>query len=56
MTNATVNKIDNQLNQISLEQTATAAVAAANYVDRSDLLFEHMNFIALSNKSFLNLK
>lgn len=50
-----VNKIDDKLNKI-YENQVTTNVPAANWVDRSQALLDQMNFIALNNKSFLNVK
>lgn len=49
-----INKIDEKL--IKVYETQTTVNAATEYVDRSDVLFSQMNFIALNNKSFLNLR
>lgn len=50
-----VNKIDDKLNKI-YENQVTTNVPATNWVDRSQALLDQMNFIALNNKSFLNVK
>lgn len=50
-----VNKIDDKLTQMYENQTTTNATMQ-NYVDRSEALLQQMNFIALNNKSFLNLR
>ncbi|MDD3437206.1 MAG: hypothetical protein PHC64_08660 [Candidatus Gastranaerophilales bacterium] len=47
-------KIDDKLTKIYENQITTNA--PADWVDRSQVLLEQMNFIALNNKSFLNLK
>lgn len=49
-----LSKIDSKLIQMYADQVTTTT--PANYPDRSDMLFEQMNFIALNNKSFLHLK
>lgn len=52
-----VEKIDDKLTKIYENQVTTNVSATSNnWTDRSDILLEHMNFIALNNKSFLNLK
>lgn len=49
-------KIDQKLQDIYKDQvTTTVAVAPQPFVDRSDLLFEQMNFIATYNKQLLHL-
>ena len=53
---ANLKKIDEKLKNIYSEQvTTTAANNAQPFVDRSDLLFEQMNFIAIYNKQALHL-
>ena len=48
--------VDKKLQDIYKDQvTTTAAASAQPYVDRSDLLFEQMNFIAAYNKSLLHI-
>ena len=49
-----VNKIDDRLTQIYENQQTTNT--STNYIDRSEILLQQMNFIALNNKSFLNFK
>lgn len=49
-----VSKIDDRLTKMYENQVTT--IAPTNYIDRSEDLFAQMNFIALNNKSFLNLK
>lgn len=51
-----VNKIDDKLNQMYQNQATVNFAPAQEYVDRSDLLLNQMNFIAMNNRSFLNLK
>ncbi len=49
-------KIDNNLKDIYKDQvTTTVAASAQPFVDRSDLLFEQMNFIAAYNKQLLHI-
>lgn len=50
---ANLKKVDDKLKEIYSEQVTTNA--PQNYVDRSDLLFEQMNFIAFNNKQALHL-
>ena len=50
---ANLNKVDDKLKQMYDGQVTTAA--AQEYVDRSDLLFQQMNFIAFNNKQALHL-
>jgi len=48
--------VDKKLQDIYKDQvTTTAAAPTEPYVDRSDLLFEQMNFIAAYNKSLLHI-
>ena len=50
-------KIDDKLTKIYENQVTTnASTTSSNWVDRSQSLLDQMNFIALNNKSFLNLK
>lgn len=48
-----LNKIDDRLIQMYANQVTTNT--SEEYVDKSNVLFEQMNFIALNNRSFLNL-
>lgn len=49
-------KIDKKLQDMYKDQvTTTVAAQAQPFVDRSDLLFEQLNFIAAYNKSLLNI-
>lgn len=49
-------KIDSKLQDIYKDQVTTTVTAQQQpYVDRSDLLFEQMNFIAAYNKSLLHI-
>ncbi len=50
---ANLNKVDDKLKQIYNEQVTTNT--AQEYIDRSELLFEQMNFIAFNNKQALHL-
>lgn len=50
---ANLKKVDDKLKEIYSEQVTTNT--PQNYVDRSDLLFEQMNFIAFNNKQALHL-
>lgn len=47
-------KIDDKLTKIYENQITTNT--SNNWVDRSQTLLDQMNFIALNNKSFLNMK
>lgn len=49
-------KIDNKLAKIYENQSTTNVATAANYVDRSEDVLQYMNFIAINNKNFLNIK
>lgn len=50
-------KIDDKLTKIYENQiTTNKSTTSENWVDRSQTLLDQMNFIALNNKSFLNLK
>lgn len=51
-----LNKIDDRLNEIYENQVTTNIAAKSEWIDRSNVLLEQMNFIAFNNKSFLNLK
>lgn len=53
---AEVNKIDDKLNKMYQNQATVNFAPAQEYVDRSELLLGQMNFIAMNNRSFLNLK
>lgn len=53
---ANLKKIDKKLQDIYKDQvTTTVAASVEPFVDKSELLFEQMNFIAAYNKSLLNL-
>jgi hypothetical protein len=47
--------VDKKLQDMYKDQVTTAAKPSEPYVDRSDLLFEQMNFIAAYNKSLLHI-
>ena len=49
------NKIDEKLTKM-YENQVTTNTSSNNWEDRSQLLMAQMNFIALNNKSFLNIK
>lgn len=49
-------KIDKKLQDIYKDQiTTTVAVVPEPFVDKSELLFQQMNFIAAYNKSLLHI-
>ena len=49
-------KIDKKLQDIYKEQvTTTVAVSPEPFVDKSELLFQQMNFIAAYNKQMLHI-
>ena len=50
---ANLNKVDEKLKTIYNEQVTTNT--SQEFVDRSDLLFAQMNFIAFNNKQALHL-
>ncbi len=53
---ANLKKIDEKLKNIYNEQVTNASANNAQpFVDKSDLLFEQMNFIAMYNKQVLHL-
>ncbi len=53
---ANLKKLDKKLQDIYKDQiTTTVAVQPQPFVDKSDLLFEQMNFIAAYNKQLLHL-
>ena len=47
--------VDKKLQDIYKDQVTTSAAPSEPYVDRSELLFEQMNFIAAYNKSLLHI-
>lgn len=53
---ANLKKLDKKLQDIYKDQvTTTVAVQPQPFVDKSDLLFQQMNFIAAYNKQLLHL-
>lgn len=53
---ANLKKIDNKLKDIYKDQvTTTVAAAPEPFVDKSELLFQQMNFIAAYNKQMLHI-
>jgi hypothetical protein len=53
---ANLKKIDKKLQDIYKDQvTTTVAVQPEPFVDKSDLLFQQMNFIASYNKQLLHI-
>lgn len=53
---ANLKKIDKKLQDIYKDQiTTTVAVAQEPFVDKSELLFQQMNFIAAYNKQMLHI-
>ena len=53
---ANLKNLDKKLQDIYKDQvTATVAASAEPFVDKSDLLFEQMNFIAAYNKQLLHI-
>lgn len=53
---ANLTKIDKKLKDIYKDQvTTTVAVAPEPFVDKSELLFQQMNFIAAYNKQMLHI-
>lgn len=53
---ANLKKIDNKLKDIYKDQITTAVAAPQEpFVDRSELLFQQMNFIATYNKQMLHI-
>lgn len=54
---ANLKKIDTKLKDIYKDQVTNAAPAVVQepFVDKSDLLFEQMNFIAAYNKQMLHI-
>ena len=53
MTIKDLGAIDDKLLKMYEHQVTTNT--PVNYTDRSEILLEQMNFIALNNKSFLNI-
>ena len=52
---ANLKKIDDKLKDMYCGQVTTTTNNAQPFVDRSELLFEQMNFIAIYNKQALHL-
>ncbi len=53
---ANLKKIDKKLQDIYKDQvTTTVAVSPEPFVDKSELLFQQMNFIAAYNKQMLHI-
>lgn len=48
-------KIDSKLQDIYKDQVTTAVAPSEPFVDRSELIFEQLNFIAAYNKSLLHI-
>lgn len=55
MTVLNLNKVDNNLNMMNQAQAVESSEAQTVYIDRSELLLSQMNFIAINNKSFINI-
>ena len=53
MATANLSKVDDKLKEMYSEKVTTTN--SDTYVDRSDLLFAQMNFIAFNNKQALHL-
>lgn len=52
---ANLKKIDEKLQNMYKDQVTTSASQKDDFVDRSDLLFQQMNFIAAYNKQMLHI-
>ncbi len=52
---ANLKKIDDKLKNIYENQVTVSHNDAEPYVDRSEVLFAQMNFIAMANREVLNL-
>ena len=53
---ANLKKLDKKLTDIYKDQiTTTVAASTDPFVDKSELLFQQMNFIAAYNKQMLNI-
>ncbi len=48
-------KLDKKLNELYQNQVTTTVAPQEPFVDRSDLLFQQMNFIASYNKQLLHI-
>lgn len=49
-------KIDKKLTKIYENQVTTNTTTTTNYIDKSEAVLEYMNFIAINNKNFLNIR
>lgn len=47
--------VDKKLQDIYKDQVTTTTASSEPFIDKSDLLFEQMNFIAAYNKSLLHI-
>lgn len=52
---ANLKKIDNKLKDMYKDKVTTNAAPGQPFVDRSDVLLEQMNFIAMANRQALHL-
>ena len=52
---ANLKKIDNKLKDMYKDQVTTNAVPTQPFVDRSEILLDQMNFIAMANRQALHL-
>lgn len=52
---ANLKKIDKKLKDMYQDQITTNAAPKEAFVDRSDILLEQMNFIAMANRQALHL-
>ncbi len=52
---ANLKKLDEKLHDMYKDQVTTTAEKKDDFVDKSDLLFEQMNFIAAYNKQMLHI-
>ena len=50
-----LNSLDSKLKDMYSNQVTTSESAAQPFVDRSEVLFAQMNFIAMANRERLNL-
>ena len=50
-----LNGLDNKLKEMYSDQVTSAEAAGQPFVDRSEVLFAQMNFIAMANRERLNL-
>lgn len=50
-----LNSIDNKLKEMYSNQVTTSEASAQPFIDRSEVLFAQMNFIAMANRERLNL-